>query len=120
MSQHLVKTQYDGQAVVVQLGWDRPLAGFYCVVEAADNQGDEYVYSNLTDVQLLDSHGLSPDLSYFEAVLQRLGIRVPAAMFQATREDAANNVGNRVVWYDEEPPMGGVPGAVGLISRPQR
>jgi hypothetical protein len=115
-----MKTQYNGQTVVVQLGWDRPLSGFYCVVDAVGNQGDDYVYSNLADHELLDTHGMSPDLAYCEGVLQRLGISVPAAMLQAARDDAANNVGNRVVWYDEEKTSSGVPGTRSLISQPER
>lgn len=120
MSQRLVKTQYNGQPVVVQLGWDRQLYGFYCVVTAVDSQSDDPIYSNLTDWALMGTYGMSPDLAYFEDVLQRLGIKVPAAMLQAARDDAVNNVGNRVVWYDEEPPAHGVPGARSLISRPER
>lgn len=102
MSQRLVKTQYRGQPVVVRLGWDRQLYGFYCVVTVVDSQGDDHVYSNLTDWVLLDTYGMSPDLAYFEDVLQRLGITVPAAMINAARQDALDNVGNRVVWYGED------------------
>lgn len=112
MSQRLVRTRYRGLPVVVRLGWDRQLYGFFCVVTAVDSQGDDHVYSNLDDWALLDTCGISPDLAYFEGVLQRLGITVPAAMLAAARQDALDNVGNRVVWYGEDgeplaqPPLG--------------
>lgn len=122
MSQHQVETvTKDGQGVTVTLGWDRPLGGYFALVEkkavklvagaaqtqlrsdaAEDGEGDEspYVYCNLDDPELLDSYGMSPDLDYFVGVLGQLGIAVPGTMLDEVRRDGEVNAGNRYVLYD--------------------
>lgn len=104
MSQHLFSTHYDGKPVVVLMGWDRPLQGFFLVIEEEvddDDKADEYVYTNMEDPALFPWMGVPPTLDPFLAKLQELGITVPSRMIEEIRSDAARNVGNRYVTYDE-------------------
>ena len=99
MSQHSFNTILQGRPVVVVVGYDRPLRGFFCFVEKceADDDGDEFVYSNLNDLKLASCYGLSKSLDYFKCVLQELGLQVPASMFEQSELDMLGNVGNRCV-----------------------
>jgi hypothetical protein len=112
MSQHIFSTQCNGKPVVVLMGWDRPLQGFFLVVEEdnesdADDHADEsdesdgYVYSNMEDPDLIPWMGLPPTIDPFLAKLQDLGITIPARMVAEIQADAMANVGNRYVTYDE-------------------
>jgi len=104
MSQHLFDTQYETRPVTILMGWDRPLQGYFMVIEYQDAAGDDddYVYSNLMDAdpRLLRRSGLANDLALFEEKLAGLGLRVPALMLAQIRTDAERNTGNRVVTYD--------------------
>lgn len=93
--------RYEATVVV---GYDRPLRGFFCFVEkcgvddtAADDDEDEFVYSNLNDLKLASCYGLSKSLDYFKGVLHELGLQVPASMFEQSELDMLGNVGNRCV-----------------------
>jgi NADPH-dependent 2,4-dienoyl-CoA reductase/sulfur reductase-like enzyme len=101
MSQHLFSTHCNGKPVVVLMGWDRPLQGFFLVVEEDDEKSDGYVYTNMDDPALAPWMGLPPTIDPFLAKLQELGITVPSCMVEEIRSDAARNVGNRYVTYDE-------------------
>jgi hypothetical protein len=100
MSQHIYKTEYQGRPIEVQIGWDRPLQGFYMVIDwlDADDNEDEYLYSNLDDLTLPSTH--PNELSCFLAQLSRLGIVVPQKMLQAVISDQQENAGNKIVYYD--------------------
>lgn len=104
MSQHCFPTTHQGHPVQLMLGWDRPLQGFFMVIERTgvddDEEEDPFVYSNLYDVDLLPTRGYAHDISYFQAKLNDLGLQVPERILQEVREDRAHNVGNRVVFYD--------------------
>ncbi len=123
MSQHLIEAvTKEGQSVMVTLGWDRPLGGYFAVVEKKrialgegsgafaqndDDQGGEdenshFVYCNLDDVELADSYGMSSDVDYFVGVLEQLGINLPATMLEAVRRDGEMNMGNMQVLYDSQ------------------
>jgi hypothetical protein len=123
MSQLLIEAvTKDGQSVMVTLGWDRPLGGYFAVVEKkrialgeaagafaedADDQGGEdekshFVYCNLDDLELAESYGMSPEVDYFVGVLERLGINLPATMLEAVRRDGEMNMGNMQVLYDSQ------------------
>ena len=100
MSQHSFNTTLQGRPVVVVVGYDRPLRGFFCFVEkcdAAADDGNEFVYSNLNDLKLASCYGLSKSLDYFKGVLQELSLQVPASMFEQSELDMLGNVGNRCV-----------------------
>ena len=124
MSQHRFKAKTsDGTDVVVTLGWDRPLRGHFALVEKVetahptpevapacegpgaaadedDGEDDGFLYSNLSDPNLFDRLGMSPELSYFEGVLSEMGIRAPEQVLRAVEDDAIHNVGNKLVEYD--------------------
>lgn len=40
MSQHYFYTQHNGMKTVVLMGWDRPLQGFFLVVQKEDDKED--------------------------------------------------------------------------------
>lgn len=99
MSQHHYRTTTpDGTPVEILAGWDRPLQGFFLVVE--DEREDEYVYSNLDDPALASCGGLPARLEYFQAKLAGLGLALPQAVWDEIRGDARANRGNRDVEYD--------------------
>jgi hypothetical protein len=103
MSQHNFQTVYKNRPVNVLMGWDRPLAGFFLVIEYSDNQDkEEYAYVNLDDEEIAAWDGLPPDTNRFTSVLASMGIRVPQLMLDEIQKDAENNVGNRYVCYDAE------------------
>ncbi|OEC65671.1 hypothetical protein A7D21_32845 [Pseudomonas sp. AP19] len=100
MSQHFVKL-YHAQSnclVRVQLGWDRPLQGFYMVVEKDSVEGlddcDEgIVYSNLDDV------GHPSDLAHFKEIASKLSVQIPDVMWRAAYLDSQHNAVNKQVFY---------------------
>lgn len=102
MSQHHCEADYGDQRVSVQFGYDRPLKGFYLVIELVGNDTDEYVYSNLSDRSLAPYMGTPPTIDPLLAVLDRLLIKIPQSMIDGVRQDAVDNVGNKVVIYDQD------------------
>lgn len=103
MSQHVYLTQHSGRPVKVLMGWDRPLQGFFMVVERMDprapnmndpdDDGEEsYLYCNLDHE---DSHPIT--LTPFLTVLSNFGIKVPDAMIKDLRRDGVENMGNKHV-----------------------
>lgn len=97
MSQHYyASTDSQGTPVHVLAGWDRPLGHFFLVVSAVNRSADDEdgpIYSNLDDPH--GGHSQVDDFSYYQGVLSRLGITVPAAMIEAIEQDGVNNTGNR-------------------------
>lgn len=95
MSHHVLVTNNKfGDDVRVRAGWDRPLQGFWCMVERVDDEVDEdelYIFNNL---DLETPHPKS--FSVFETVLGYLGIDLPDAMKREILLDQARNTGNRV------------------------
>ena len=109
MSQHSFTTILEGRPVIVVVGYDRPLRGFFCFVEkcdADDGGEDEFVYSNLDDLKLASCYGLPKSLDYFKGVLQGLGLQVPASMFEQSELDMLGNVGNRCVSHTADGQFG--------------
>jgi hypothetical protein len=103
MSQHrYTTTAADGRQLRVLLGYDRPLGGFFFVVEdRAKPPGKEAVYSNLDDPQLSLWYGLPPYLEHFQDVAKALGVALPLDILRAVLADGANRVGNKAVDYGE-------------------
>jgi hypothetical protein len=102
MSQHTFTTSQHGRTLEIRAGWDRPLQGFFLTVYIAstDEDGsddDDFLYSNLTDLELLSCGGLPRDFGHFERKLEELELTVPAAMLEQVRQDAHCNAGNRFV-----------------------
>ncbi len=104
MSQHYFETKHREMPVTILMGWDRPLQGFFMVIESdrAGADDDDYIYSNLTDRELRSVRGLPDSLDHFLAKLAEFGLSVPQQMLREIRADAAADVGNRQVWYAAE------------------
>ena len=96
MSQHFFKTVHNDIAVIVQMGFDRPLGHFHMVVYEAADEFDQ-IYSNLHEE---DAFGLT--LQDFRDALAELGINVPESMFEQTEQDAAERRGNRQAWHSAD------------------
>ena len=88
MSQHLFKVS----SQQVLCGWDRPLQGYFLVIEHDDH--DSPVYSNLYEA---NPHPDSFD--EFLVVLARFGLNVPDGLIEALMQDKINNVGNHVTQW---------------------
>ncbi|MCW8348709.1 hypothetical protein MD535_22225 [Vibrio sp. ZSDZ65] len=90
MSQRTFQThQYS-----ILCGWDRPLQGYFLVIE--DKDQDDPIYSNLDEPT---PHPKVFDL--FEAVLKRFGIVLPDDILIALYVDKVKNIGNSITnWGD--------------------
>lgn len=100
MSQHRYSTMHEKRPVCVLVGWDKPLQGFFLVIEYEDSMDDEYLYSNLEDLSLVAFCGLPPTFDHFSKKLQEFGIDLPGVMLQELEMDKRSNTGNRTVVYD--------------------
>jgi hypothetical protein len=80
--------------VRVRLGYDRPLNEFFLQVErigADPGQGHSpFLYASIDD-----PFNSGDDLDYYQEKLEKLGLVVPASLFEAVVADAAGDVGNR-------------------------
>lgn len=92
MSQHILKHS----VWKVVLGFDRPLGYVFCTIE----KGGRVLYSNLSDGQ---AGTTQQDVRYYAPIIKKKvpSIDVPVEMFEAVEQDQRNNVGNRLVFYDE-------------------
>lgn len=97
MSQHVFESQHQGKPISILMGWDRPLQGFFMVIEV--DGSEDYLYTNLDDPKLAPFHGLPASLDHFIKKLSELGLVIPARMVQEIQDDAFANVGNRYVRY---------------------
>ena len=96
MSQHYYKTICHGKPVRIQIGWDKPLQGFYLVV--LDLNNDVYLYSNLEETE---SH--PPVLDSFLDKLKVLGIELPDEIISAVLSDKQNNAVNKLTDWGASP-----------------
>lgn len=105
MSQHIFNTNWNGKAISVLMGYDRPLDGYFMVIDRiqSDQVGDEledefenddYIYSNLFESE---SHPKS--LARYQHKLFELCIDVPVQMLEEIIEDRAQNIGNKRVLH---------------------
>ena len=94
MSQHIfISKTKDNKTVEVFTGWDRPLQGFFLVVEDVDDGGDQPFFSNLDPECCSVSH---PKVyEEFEAFLESMGICLPPGLMDELLEDQRLNVGNK-------------------------
>ncbi|MGP3790509.1 hypothetical protein [Pseudomonas sp. B392_1p] len=100
MSRHYFDTLHKGFPVTVVLGWDRPMAYFFLVIEKPPEliddtmkvEDEDFLYSNLQE-----SDPFSHDLGYYREVLRHFQIVVPESMFIEVQRDLERNIGNRVV-----------------------
>ncbi len=99
MSQHFFKTTHKGEVITVMMGWDKPLQGFFMVIEDKTSGDDGFIYSNLEDPELAQSGGFAQSIEPFVNKLGELGIEVPIEMLECVEMDGIFNVGNKVVHY---------------------
>lgn len=96
MSQHFLKTSHGDQAITILAGWDRPLQGYFMVIEldGCTNEYEDpcYLYNNL-------DHHVShpPTFAPFQEVLDAFGIHVPEEMVREIIADGMVNMGNKHV-----------------------
>ena len=96
MSQHSVRTRYQGNEVVVVAGYDRPLNDLFLQVlahEDAPQATEEYVlYSSLHEPRRDWT-----DINTVSDKLIELGIKVPDSLLEAVSLDQLFHAGNRMV-----------------------
>lgn len=95
MSQHILQTTTSqNKAVTVMAGYDRQLKGLFLIVELADSgeADDDYLYSNLSDIDLIEFGGLPPTFEHFDRVLLTHGLTIPSTMRSEILDDQRNNV----------------------------
>ncbi len=99
MSRHYFQTTYAEKPVEVLMGFDRPLNGFFMVIDYLnependeDDEDDGYIYSNMWEK---NPH---PDsLTPYLEKLAELDISIPAEMIQEIEIDGAFKTGNKHV-----------------------
>jgi hypothetical protein len=82
---------HKGKKTEVLMGWDRPLQGFFLVIDQGE---DEPLWSNLYQEE---SHPKS--LEPFIKELHTRGIELPRAMIEEMEQDRLENMGNKCVVY---------------------
>ncbi len=93
MSQYHYFIKHNNEITHVQMGWDRPLQGFFLVIEK-ESDLDEPFWSNLNQ-KVSHPKILDP----FIKVLKELKIEVPSQMLDELLLDKVNNMGNKVIVY---------------------
>jgi len=91
MSQHYFDATVSGNKVTVQIGFDRPLNGYYLVI-LDESQEDEVLYSNL-----FESVPHPETLDIFLQRLNEYSIELPSQMIQEVLEDGEKKMGNKRV-----------------------
>lgn len=102
MSLHLYTTQGDRQ-IVVTMGWDRPLQGFFMsITEVAaqlitntsdEEEGDEIFLFNNLDQKI----PYPKEINSYLAELEHQNIGIPEQMASEVVADRMHNVGNKCV-----------------------
>lgn len=98
MSQHFFKAQLENREVSCLTGWDRPLGGFFLVVEnlnpSDDDENGGLIYSHLGQKE-----SYPREYDQFADYLKSVGIRMPNGLMEALLEDRDSNAGNiQVTW----------------------
>lgn len=96
MSQHHFYTMHNNEISHVLLGWDRPLNGFFMVIEKPSDKGDKPFWSNL-DKSDWDDVAHPNNLSEFLVVLSNLSISIPQQMHNELLQDQLENMGNKEI-----------------------
>ena len=103
MSLHKFTTQLGNIKIVVTMGWDRPLQGFFMTIiqtylepaqagEEIEDDDESFLFNNL-EQQV--SHPKGIEAYQFE--LEHRGIEVPEKMINEVLADGMHNVGNKIV-----------------------
>lgn len=106
MSQHIFRSVTSERVPVrVLAGWDRPLQGFFLVIERTDliadaSDKDRYLFSNL-DLPLDQTHPKT--FTAFIEVLNKLGVVLPDSLLGALYADKERNAGNgQTLWGSKQ------------------
>ena len=92
MSQRSYYVEHDSEQTLVFMGWDRPLQGFFMVIEKSSD-GDDPFWCNLSN-----AHEAFPKtLEEFLSVLTMYNIQIPDEMIRGLLEDKSLNIGNMEV-----------------------
>ncbi len=94
MSRHHLRTARDGGAVLVVMGYDRPLNEFFLQLwdDGPEVEADEPAYSSL-DEPAADWR----DIATVVQRLEDLDVAVPRSMMDAVVTDSIRRAGNRIV-----------------------
>lgn len=94
MSKHMFRTTHENEPIIVFLGWDRPLQGYFMFIERPnrDDEEEKYLYSNLDETE---SHPKTLDV--FLTVLDCFRISLPQQMIDEVVIDGCENCGNKTV-----------------------
>lgn len=92
MSQHYFTLSYKARPVQLLMGWDRPLQGYFMILQYLDNQ--KYFWSNL-DQAVSHPKSLAP----FLKVLADFEMYIPLEMIREIESDGLKNVGNKEVHH---------------------
>lgn len=91
MSQHFYSKTIGDIKYTVQLGWDKPLQQFYCVIESSQDEDDPF-YSNLLEPN-------NPPLQHYVDLCSSIGIDLPSQMIEEVISDSKTNAVNRQVQW---------------------
>ena len=97
MSQHHFYTLHQHEKTHILMGYDRPLQGFFLVIEKTSD-GDYPFWSNL-DQPVSHPKQLGPFLD----ILHGLNIQLPDQMIAEIIQDAKDNIGNKQVLHQLTP-----------------
>lgn len=89
-------------SVEVNIGWDRPLQGFFMTIYRTHT--DHLVYSNLDDKALKKQMGFSSTVEHFEEVLKSYGITLDDVIKAQLYKDKNENTGNATRYWRNESP----------------
>ena len=102
MSLHCFTTKLGDAEIVVTMGWDRPLQGYFMTImklkpvssSALEDELEEdcYLFNNLEQT---NSH--PKELTAYRFELENRGIEIPQRMIDEVTMDDVRNVGNKVV-----------------------
>ena len=95
MSQHINFTSHNNELTSVLMGWDKPLQGFFMVIDKPDLGLDEPFWSNLND----HNPNYPKTLYSFLKILFKLKITVPKQMIDEILADGEQNMGNKEVFH---------------------
>lgn len=80
MPRHEAESTYNGRPVIVAMGYDVPLQGWFMTIEPVGEDNPDaseesgMIYSNLDDPELIASHGFAQNLDYFKRKLSDMKI----------------------------------------------
>jgi len=109
MSLHRYTTTQGDKKVVVTLGWDRPLQGFFMtIVESASKSSTVVTHDDQEDDETFLFNSLEQQNPYpkeingYLAELEHHGVELPEQMVDEVLSDGMKNVGNKYVEHTIE------------------